>query len=516
MSKPRAYSYLRFSTPDQSRGDSFRRQADKARKFAAQNDLELSEDSYQDLGVSAYRGRNIVEGQLGKFLEAVESGKIKRGSYLLVENLDRLSRDRLMPALNRFHSILEAGIKIATLNDGTVYTKDSINDLTGLIIPLVYMSRANEESVTKSERGRAAWGEKKRKAREDRKPITSEGPGWLKVEGDRFKVNRERAAVVRLIYQRAADGWGKNRIARQLNVDKVPTFGRGEKWSPYTVRMLCANAATKGTYQPHRNEHDESGRRKRVPDGAPIEGYFPRIIADGLFARAQQARPAPSGSKRTPLPQNMLTGLVRCSKCDAKMYMVNRGNRRRTYRYLVCDNAHRDNTCDARPIPYEPVFNHVISQIEEWGPAQHDPKRSEERAAKIAQLEDDIATARATLKRYLDEFERGEIPGIADRIRDLGDRLSKLQAEHSELTEKTLAEESEKGGMYEEFVDPNGRTIARVKLSGSIEDGRWKSDPATSLAEQYDLLAQVSTGIRRAVERIELEHGKKPRVIRRS
>ena len=156
MSKPRAYSYLRFSTPDQSRGDSFRRQADKARKFAAQNDLELSEDSYQDLGVSAYRGRNIVEGQLGKFLEAVESGKIKRGSYLLVENLDRLSRDRLMPALNRFHSILEAGINIATLNDGTVYTKDSINDLTGLIIPLVYMSRANEESVTKSERGRAA------------------------------------------------------------------------------------------------------------------------------------------------------------------------------------------------------------------------------------------------------------------------------------------------------------------------------------------------------------------------
>ena len=112
MSKPRAYSYLRFSTPDQSRGDSFRRQADKARKFAAQNDLELSEDSYQDLGVSAYRGRNIVEGQLGKFLEAVESGKIKRGSYLLVESLDRLSREKVRNARDRFEAILDRGINI--------------------------------------------------------------------------------------------------------------------------------------------------------------------------------------------------------------------------------------------------------------------------------------------------------------------------------------------------------------------------------------------------------------------
>jgi hypothetical protein len=92
--------------------------------------------------------------------------------------------------------------------------------------------------------------------------------------------------------------------------------------------------------------------------------------------------------------------------------------------------------------------------------------------------------------------------------------LSKLQAEHSELTETTLAEEAEKGGLFEEYVS-NGRTIARVKIGGPIKKGQ-KLDPSASLAASYDLLAQVSAGIRRVVDRIELEHGKKPRVIRRS
>lgn len=31
---PKAYSYLRFSTPDQMRGDSFRRQTELAREYA--------------------------------------------------------------------------------------------------------------------------------------------------------------------------------------------------------------------------------------------------------------------------------------------------------------------------------------------------------------------------------------------------------------------------------------------------------------------------------------------------
>ena len=119
--RAKAYSYLRFSTPDQMQGDSFRRQTEAARKYAEHHGLDFDDDlTFRDLGVSAFRGANVVEGALGQFIEAVNAGRVQTGSYLLVENLDRLSRDKIMPALNRFSSLLEAGITIVTLSDGKV------------------------------------------------------------------------------------------------------------------------------------------------------------------------------------------------------------------------------------------------------------------------------------------------------------------------------------------------------------------------------------------------------------
>ena len=39
--KPKAYSYLRFSTPEQREGDSFRRQSSMATNYAARKGLDL-------------------------------------------------------------------------------------------------------------------------------------------------------------------------------------------------------------------------------------------------------------------------------------------------------------------------------------------------------------------------------------------------------------------------------------------------------------------------------------------
>jgi Resolvase, N terminal domain len=87
---PRAYSYIRFSTPQQAKGDSHRRQADKAARYAAEHGLVLdAELNLTDLGVSAYRGKNAKTGALGVFLRAVEDGTVPRGSFLLIENIDR-------------------------------------------------------------------------------------------------------------------------------------------------------------------------------------------------------------------------------------------------------------------------------------------------------------------------------------------------------------------------------------------------------------------------------------------
>ena len=62
----KAYSYLRFSTPEQSKGDSLRRQTALADEYAKRHGLTLdTELNLRDLGVSAFRGDNVAVGALG-------------------------------------------------------------------------------------------------------------------------------------------------------------------------------------------------------------------------------------------------------------------------------------------------------------------------------------------------------------------------------------------------------------------------------------------------------------------
>src|SRR5580658_1371646 len=105
-----AFSYLRFSTQEQAAGDSRRRQMAMAERYAADHHLRLDQSlSFRDLGVSAFRGRNAKEGALKAFLDAIEHNLVPPNSYLLVESLDRLSRDRVLASQGLFLQIVQAG-----------------------------------------------------------------------------------------------------------------------------------------------------------------------------------------------------------------------------------------------------------------------------------------------------------------------------------------------------------------------------------------------------------------------
>src|SRR3954451_1430087 len=97
--QPKAYSYKRFSTPAQAEGDSLRRQTAMAQAWADRVGVPLdTELKLTDEGLSAYTGANQDVGALGAFLDAVREGSVPQGSWLLVENLDRLSREPVWDA----------------------------------------------------------------------------------------------------------------------------------------------------------------------------------------------------------------------------------------------------------------------------------------------------------------------------------------------------------------------------------------------------------------------------------
>lgn len=52
---PKAYSYIRFSTPTQSRGDSLRRQSKGALRWCEERGIS-ADDTLRDEGVSAWTG----------------------------------------------------------------------------------------------------------------------------------------------------------------------------------------------------------------------------------------------------------------------------------------------------------------------------------------------------------------------------------------------------------------------------------------------------------------------------
>src|SRR6516225_10104648 len=241
--RPLAYSYIRMSTDLQLRGDSRRRQLEKSTAYAREHNLELADHAQlEDIGISAFKGANIKEGALGKFLRAVTEGRIERGSFLLIESLDRLSRQEVRKSLALFLSIIEAGITIVTLGHDRTYAPEK-TDVTDLITSLVIMSRAHEESVTKSQRVAAAWANKRAQA--DTQPLTAKCPAWLKLSPDRKRYEEipDRVKVVRSIFEDTVSGIGTYTITRRLNRRGINSFGRSNGWQNGYVSKILTNRA---------------------------------------------------------------------------------------------------------------------------------------------------------------------------------------------------------------------------------------------------------------------------------
>jgi Recombinase len=175
-----------------------------------------------------------------------------------------------------------------TLVDQRVYSK--ANGFSGLIFSIATMSRAHEESETKSRRVSAAWAKKRNNA--GTRKLTAQCPAWLKLFNDKtsFVTDQKRADVIVSIFEDSANGMGNYSITRRLNRQGIPTFGRSDGWQTSYVSKILANRAVLGEFQPNRMITGD-----RISDGDAIKHYFPQIVDEALFYRAQSAR----GQRRT-------------------------------------------------------------------------------------------------------------------------------------------------------------------------------------------------------------------------
>lgn len=418
--KPRVYSYVRFSSPDQASGDSLRRQTDAARRYAANNGLELDESlSLQDLGRSAYAGHHVSEGALGSFLAACEAGLVPAGSVLVVEAVDRLTRLDHLEAVSLLGRLVKH-VNLHVVQLGRTFTDEIIRHDMGAIFTLIgAITLGHQESQQKSHRVGSAWAQKRQRVIEGSHKLTSKAPAWLKSTEGGFTPIPARVNIVREIFERFTSGESQQSIVQDLNRRGISVWGRGARWNRSYVFKILSNEAVLGVIK--------MGRKRKTDHARTIvesvANYYPAIIDETLFAEA--ARRLKAGTMGRRPSQNPLAGVLRCPHCGGAITRENKGARARVK--LVCA-AVRDGAakpgCRKLRIDFETYWQTFKTNLDERAKAAakaYHPAPINTLRKEAEQARDELETIRAEVAK-LDRpsaFLIGQVTKLESHVQEL-------------------------------------------------------------------------------------------------
>jgi DNA invertase Pin-like site-specific DNA recombinase len=485
---PVAFSYVRFSYKPQEMGDSIRRQVERTTAWAERNGVPL-EALAPDKGIPAFRGKNRSIGSLGAFLKMVERGRVLPGDFLVVESLDRLTREEVQQALLLILGMLQRGVRVVQLLPQE-WTYDNKSDTVSLILMIVELSRSNSESQVKSVRVADQWAERRKAAREEGTVMTRRLPAWIKERNGKLAPIRDRVKVIQNIFKWLIAGDGLGRIVRRLTEAKVKPWGKAKGWSKAYVKKIITGRAVRGEMQPYTETEVRTAegrlKRVRVPDGPPLQGYYPVVIDEPTWEAAQdvlaargRGRPGRVGEKVA----NLFSGLLTDARTQEPMLICSQGHGRsvkgepRRRVRVLCPVAALEGRVKA------PTFNHgvfeaaLISLLREVPVAD---VAGEEPAGESAQLEDRLRRTEQRIRRIdlqlldveqdVDEAGVMRVRGsLEEQRQDLERRLRVArQAEQNPLT----ARAQEAKSLLEVLEDEEARMRFR-ELIPTVVDAVW-------------------------------------------
>jgi len=481
----KVYSYLRFSSKGQADGDSRRRQLKAAHDYCQKRGLKLETTTFEDLGVSAWKGRNFTEGALGAFLRAVDDGLIEQDSTLLVEHLDRVTREKPLKAQELFIGIVNRGLTLVTLNDGAEYSEASLNgDVSKLLIAVIRLSSANDENEKKSKRIRERFDENRRNG------IVSACPKWLKKAPDRKSYEHipERVNAVQRMFELCVSGYGIYQIAKTLTAEGHKSFAltRPKDGSARIPREWRG-------VQIARILHDQAvlGHQNARTAGVVREGYYGKpIVEPHTFHAAQAAMERRNkigrGRKGDKQLFNLLAGLLRC-ECGTPIRYFHQN------RPVVRCEAALHHSCDAPYFLYKPVEDELLATL--LLDSDHLLISEHKHAGKDEgpDLREKITRRKAQRQRLLNFVMDGDI-----RDDDAREQLDKLKAEINELEAGLRKVEEQRNYQPEDAAEINNA------LYFEHYDAIIDEAPLDVL---YDIRNRLQEAIRKSLKRIVLTKG---------
>ena len=513
-----AFIYARFSSIEQGKGTSLKRQLESARDFIKLHsdwDYPLTdpqrqrERDYTDQGKSAYAGTHReAGGALYELERKAAAGHFANGAILVVENLDRLTRQGWEEALKILTSLTAAGMTVHTIQGNKVWKAGVKPDMGQVITVIVEAEADHRASADKSDRVSRAWNEKIEAIKNgDRKAFSKQLPAWLEVHPKTQEIvtNEHRAEIIREIYQRYVDGQGLPSIMRNINERGEPSWskGRGNNgWNTAYLHKLLKNRAVLGEFAPRTRKHGEPAHHA-VSKGIVIPDYYPQIVPTDLFNKAQAAkkeRTFTGGAEESRL-RNLFAGLASCSECGSKMYyqLEQRKDRKVAHQtrtgekrlYTVrtdrssyrCNSNRRSAGCTNKTrIRYETLETIILDVLLNSALDNKDfamPDRIAEIENAYAERERQIGHLQAQTANLVAALEARFSEALANRLGDLEDQIKAEQAENEALRkelasvsgsaspEQHIARVREVRGSLND-ADPDVRYAARMKVQHAL------------------------------------------------
>ncbi len=429
MTQPLVISYTRFSSRRQAKGTSYQRQIEQAEVWCKKHGHKLDKRyRFKDLGVSAYSGANAENGDLRRLQDMLRSGELPKGTILIVEALDRITRQALPKAINLLMNLATSGLRIVTLSDEKEWNEDVMSDLGAFMMSVVTLYRGHQESAFKSQRLKDGFDIRRRSY--DRSAFGS-APGWLSRESKEspWQVDESKAEAVRKVFELAAQGYGSKKIAAVANAEGWPVPTRlnltDGRWHARMPQIILQNRAVTGEHEHRLRSHEAHAKDwKGAPTGIVRPDYYPRIVSDELWMAARASiETRRFNTKRDVNYYNVFSGLMYCGHCGAPIHRRNetKGYSRAT---LFCaDKLAGITSCPSsaaitadRPI-LDAIFKHSAGDV------RNDGVRLE-----IAATEADLKEKNLEISRITEAISK---VGALDQLTE---KLSMLSLEQAIIT----------------------------------------------------------------------------------
>lgn len=448
-----AVGYCRFSS-DHQREESIEAQQRIINDYAKRNNYKII-DWYIDRGVS---GKTVNRPSFQKMLEVIASGDCNFNS-VIVHKMDRFSRNS-GDAIKYKDILHDYGIEL-------VSTVEQIKDDAQGRLVYGIMSTINQFYVDNLST------EVMKGLRENAYKCKWNGgkpPLGYNVENGKLVINESEAVIVRKIFEMSADGYGYNNILKELNKCGYKTK-YGKPFGKNSLYELIRNERYYGCYiynkcakrdsQNRRNSH----KYKDESEIIRIENGNPAIISKELWERANISREITARTNSKAKYPYLLSGLLYCGECGAKMH----GNRRKYgssgYNTYRCNKQANQLNCTCKEIRSDTLEQFVIDTLIEHFFSPNIIEIITEQVndlikEKASAENEKTLTAKSTLKG-LETVRNNLVEAMAQA------GYNKAIADKLESTEKQIEEYARL--IAEEEKEKNTSSVSKADVEGKIK-----------------------------------------------